>query len=143
MGGGGLFSTVSDYLRFTRMLTIGGELDGQRVLAAATVDAMLANAMGDLRTTPMHTVNPVLTNDVDFFPGEPSTWGLTFLINETDTPEGRPAGSACWAGLANSYYWIDRKRNISGVFAAQLFPFFDDAAVAGFRSFEQAVNAAH
>jgi methyl acetate hydrolase len=37
MGGGGLYSTVADYLRFTRMILRGGELDGHRVLAANTV----------------------------------------------------------------------------------------------------------
>ena len=38
------------------------------------------------------------------------TWGLAFMINKEEAPTGRSAGSLAWAGLANSYYWIDPKK---------------------------------
>ena len=137
MGGGGLYSTVGDYLRFTRMILEGGVLDGVRVLAAPTVAQMSQNAMGDLRCRAMKSVAPGSTNDVDFLAG--MQWGLSFLINPEALPTGRSAGSLAWAGLANSYFWIDPAKQVAGVYATQLLPFFDADAVALFGEFESAV----
>ena len=58
MGGGGLYSTVGDYLRFTRMILNNGTLDGTRVLARETVATMSANAMGDLMCRALKTAAP-------------------------------------------------------------------------------------
>jgi methyl acetate hydrolase len=137
MGGGGLYSTVGDYLGFTRMILEGGVLDGVRVLAAPTVAQMSQNAMGDLRCRAMKSVAPGSTNDVDFLAG--MQWGLSFLINPEALPTGRSAGSLAWAGLANSYFWIDPAKQVAGVYATQLLPFFDADAVAQFGAFETAV----
>jgi CubicO group peptidase (beta-lactamase class C family) len=137
MGGGGLYSTVGDYLRFTRMIMNGGTLDGARVLARETVAAMSANAMGDLVCRPLKTAAPPFSADVDFVDG--MQWGLSFLINPKPMPTGRSAGSLAWAGLANSYYWIDPVRQVTGVYATQLLPFFDEKAVRLFQEFETAV----
>ena len=137
MGGGGLYSTASDYLRFTRMILNGGTLDGTRVLARETVAAMSADAIGDLVCRPLKTVAPPVSNDVDFIAG--MKWGLSFLINPEPLPTGRSAGSLAWAGLANSYFWIDPVRRVSGVYATQLLPFFDAMAVRLFQDFEAAV----
>ena len=52
-------------------------------------------------------------------------WGLSFLINTAKTPEGRSPGSLAWAGLANTYFWIDPSRNVTGVILMQLLPFAD------------------
>jgi CubicO group peptidase (beta-lactamase class C family) len=137
MGGGGLYATVSDYLRFARMIMGGGALDGTRVLAESTVATMGQNAMGDLRCRAMKSAAPGSTNDVDFLAG--MQWGLSFLINPEVLPTGRSAGSLAWAGLANSYYWIDPSKQVAGVYATQLLPFFDAEAVALFGAFETAV----
>ncbi len=137
MGGGGLYSTVSDYLRFTRMIMNNGTLDGTRILAPETVATMAANAMGDLRCRALKTCTPALSNDVDFIDG--MQWGLSFLINPEPLPTGRSAGSLAWAGLANSYFWIDPVRQVTGVYATQVLPFFDAKAVQLFQDFETAV----
>lgn len=137
MGGGGLYATVGDYLRFTRMILGGGALDGVRVLEAPTVAQMSRNAMGELRCRKLKSVAPGSTNHVDFVDG--MQWGLSFLINPEPLPTGRSAGSLAWAGLANSYYWIDPSKNVAGVYAAQLLPFYDTGAVALFGAFETAV----
>ena len=138
MGGGGLLSTVHDYLRFSNAILNGGELHGVRVLAADTVATMSANAMGDVDVVPLVSENPMLTLDADFFPAMRSKWGLTFLINTERSPQGRPAGSLAWAGLANSFYWIDPVNRVCGVWATQLLPFFYPTAIEGFRTFETA-----
>lgn len=139
MGGGGLLSTVSDYLRFTNMILNGGTLNGTRVLQAATVEEMGRNSIGEVTVQPLISVNPLLTCDADFYPAMPCKWGLSFLINTEETPQGRPANSLAWAGLANSYYWIDPVNRVCGVWATQLFPFMAPPALDGFRNFETAV----
>src|ERR1051326_4265040 len=107
MGGGGLYSTVGDYLKVIRMMLNGGRAGSKQVLKPETVELMSRNAMGECRVTMLHTVIPPVTKDAEFFPGMPKGWGLTFMINNEQAPTGRSAGSLAWAGLANSYYWID------------------------------------
>jgi CubicO group peptidase (beta-lactamase class C family) len=140
MGGGGLYATVGDYLRFTQMILHGGTFNGARVLGAETVVAMTQNAMGGLVCNPMKTAAPALSHDVNFVAG--MKWGLSFLINPQTLPTGRSANSLAWAGLANSYFWIDPARQVTGVYAAQLLPFFDPKAVQTFEAFETAVYQA-
>jgi methyl acetate hydrolase len=140
MGGGGLYATVGDYLKFTQMILHGGSFGGVRVLQPQTVAAMTQNAMGGLVCNPMKTAAPGASNDVDFVAG--MKWGLSFLINPQALPTGRSANSLAWAGLANSYFWIDPARGVTGVYAAQLLPFFDPKAVAAFQAFETAVYQA-
>lgn len=134
-GGGGLFGTVPDYLTFTRCLLAGGA----PLLRPETFALMAANAMGNLRVEKLVAAMPALVNDVEFWPGTDKTWGLSFLINTVPTPEGRSAGSLAWAGLSNLYYWIDRTRGVTGVFASQMLPFYDVRAVEAFQAFERAV----
>jgi methyl acetate hydrolase len=137
MGGGGLYGTVSDYVRFMRMILNDGMLDGTRVLQAETVALMSRNAMGAIRCTPMKTANLGSSNDVEFVAG--MEWGLSFMINPAVLPTGRSAGSLAWAGLANSYYWIDPTKGIAGVFMTQILPFADKEALPLFQAFETEV----
>ncbi len=139
MGGGGLYSTVPDYMRFAQMLLRGGAHDGARVLRRETVDLMFQNHVGSASLAPMKTAMPALSNDADFFPGMVQKWGLSFLINTETTPTGRAAGSGAWGGLANSYFWIDRAKNVAGVYLTQMLPFFDVKSIQLFRDFETAV----
>ena len=69
----------------------------------------------------------------------PKSWGLTFMINDEDAPTGRPAGSLAWAGLANLYFWIDRKNGIGGYWATQILPFADATSVNGYLEMERIV----
>lgn len=140
MGGGGLYSTMPDYLRFTRMILGGGQLDGVRVLAADTIAMMSRNHLGSVAVTGWSTQNAVMSNDVDLAADGPQGWGLSFLINEQPTPEGRAAESLSWAGIANSYYWIDPVSQTTGVFATQVLPFYDEVAQQTYRAFESAVS---
>ncbi len=137
MGGGGLYSTAADYLKFAQMILHGGTFNGAQVLRPETVATMSHNAMGALVCNAMKTAAPPFTNDVDFVDG--MKWGLSFLINPEKMPTGRSAGSLAWAGLANSYYWIDPNRGVAGVYATQVLPFFDEKAVQAFAAFESAV----
>ena len=138
-GGGGMYSTASDYLRFTRMMLNDGYANGQQLLKPQTVALMSKNAMGPLRVKMLHTVNPNMSLDAEFFPGVEKTWGLTFMINEATAPTGRSAGSLAWAGLPNAYFWIDPVRKIAGVLMMQILPFVDTSAIKLFTDFETTV----
>ncbi len=139
LGGGGLYGTMTDYARFIRMILNDGALDGARVLNAETVSSMCQNHIGDLRVQKMNTVVPAQSNDAEFFPGEPKSWGLTFQVSESDCHTGRPAGTLMWAGRANSFYWIDRKNDIGGAYMSQVLPFADEKSVELFYALEKAV----
>ena len=140
-GGGGLFSTASDYLRFLEMLLHGGSRDGARILGPETVALMNRNHTGDLPAGVLKTVMPELTNDVDFFPGAPIRWGLGYMLNIEPGPNGRSAGTLSWGGLRNSYYWLDPARRVGGVIMTQILPFADPAVVRLYGEFERGVYA--
>lgn len=138
MGGGGLYSTARDYLQFVRMILNRGKAGGAQVLKSETVDLMSRNNMGDSRVTLLTTAAPPLSNDAEFFPGVSKSWGLSFQINEEKAPTGRPAGGLMWAGLANSYYWIDPSTGIGGVYLTQILPFADKKSLPLYYDFEAA-----
>ncbi|MGQ0696941.1 MAG: serine hydrolase domain-containing protein [Panacagrimonas sp.] len=138
MGGHALYGPLTDYLRFTRMILGGGKLEGSRVLEARTVATMSQNQMGALNVTDLPDAQPY-SNAVNWWPGVTNKWGLSFMINMQATPQGRSAGSLSWAGLANSYYWIDPVKRVTGAFLTQILPFYDGPAVRMFNDMETAV----
>ena len=138
MGGGGLYGTVGDYLRFIRMVLNRGQANGERVLRPETVDMMSRNQMGEIRVGELKTAIPPLSNDAEFFPGMPKSWGLSFMINDEEAPTGRSAGSLGWAGLANSFFWIDPAKGIGGAYLTQVLPFIDEKAFPLYIAFESA-----
>lgn len=138
MGGHALYGTLPDYLRFTRMMLGGGVLDGMRVLEDRTVATMSQNQMGTLLVTDLPAAPPY-SNAVRWWPDVPCNWGLSFMINQRRTPQGRSAGSLSWAGLANSYYWIDPVKKITGAISTQILPFYDGPVVQLFNDLEAAV----
>jgi CubicO group peptidase (beta-lactamase class C family) len=142
MGGGGLYSTAHDYLAFARMIMQDGRGQGGQVLRPETVALMAQNHIGALEVGPLKTVVPALSNDVELFPGISKKWGLSFLINAQEAPTGRAAGSLAWAGLANTYFWIDRTKRVCGVFLSQVLPFYDHAAIDLLGRFETEVYRA-
>ncbi|WBU30350.1 serine hydrolase [Rhodopseudomonas palustris] len=142
MGGGGLYGTAADYLKFTQMILNKGRGNGNQVLKPETVAMMGQNHIGDLNVTKLNSAIAFATNDVDLYPGMTKKWGLSFLINTEKTPEGRSAGSLAWAGLANTYYWIDPTRDVCGVILMQVLPFADAKCLEAFAAFERGVYAA-
>ena len=142
MGGGGLYGTAGDYLTFALMLMQAGSLKGTQVLKPDTVALMAQNHIGALEVGVLKTAISPLSNDVELFPGMSKKWGLSFLINSQQAPSGRSAGSLAWAGLANTYFWIDRTKRVAGVFLSQVLPFYDHTAINLFGNFETEVYRA-
>src|SRR3984893_2692870 len=141
MGGGGLYGTAGDYIKFTQMVLNKGTGNGNQVLKPETVAMMAQNHIGELKVSKMTSAAPIYSNDVDLFPGIVKKWGLSFLINTAKTAEGRSAGSLAWAGVANTYFWIDPVRDVAGVILMQVLPFFDPKCLEAFAGFERGVYA--
>jgi methyl acetate hydrolase len=141
MGGGGLYGTAADYLAFASVFLNQGRTRGRQVLQPETVRLMGANAMGELNVRPLPAAPPY-SNEAEFFPGMVKKWGLGFMISTEKVPGGRDAGSLAWAGLGNTYFWIDPAKSIAGVILMQLIPFADPQSLALFDGFEKAVYAA-
>jgi len=141
MGGGGLYGTAADYLAFQRVFLNQGPAEGGQVLKPETAALMAQNAIGGLNVRMLKTAVPGSSNDAEFFPGMVKKWGLGFIISTEAAPGGRSAGSLAWAGLGNTYFWIDPARGVAGVILMQLLPFADKNALALLDAFERAVYA--
>lgn len=144
MGGGGLYGTGRDYLAFLQMLMHGGEFNGARILRPETVAQMSKNNIGDINISRvvLKTTAPTATPDVDMgqlFPGQDVKWGLSFLINPQQGPAGRSGGSLTWAGLANTYFWVDPSKRVAGVILTQILPFADARVFNLYAAFESGV----
>ncbi len=139
IGGGGLSSTASDYIRFTRALLNGGELDGARILSASTVALMGRNHIGAVGVPALKTAMPERSDDFSFIADGRDKWGLGFLITADTVPGKRSAGSLSWGGINNTYYWLDPARGITGVILMQFLPFADRKALALYDAFERGV----
>jgi methyl acetate hydrolase len=142
IGGGGLTSTAGDYIRFLRMLLNGGELEGQRIVSADTVELMARDAIGTIAVPALKSVTPEYSNDFSFIAGGRDMWGLGFLITADAVPGKRAAGSLSWGGIYNTYFWVDRSSGIAGVIMMQFLPFADRKALALYDAFERGVYQA-
>ena len=141
-GGGGLFSTAPDYVRFMQMILRHGRGNGNhQILQAKTIEMMTTNRIGSLSAGKLKSVRPATSSDVDFHPGFSDKFGFGFLINTTAYPTGRSAGSLAWAGVYNTYYWIDPRRSLCAVVMMQFLPFADKEGIGLLGDFERAVYA--
>ena len=107
-GGGGLWSTAEDYMRFGQMLVNGGVLNGKRLLSPRTIDLMAANHVGDL-----YAGTGGSTEGMGF--------GLTVDVVLDSATSGRRVsnGTFAWGGAFGTYFWVDRKEQIVGVLMVQ------------------------
>jgi methyl acetate hydrolase len=142
MGGGALFSTPRNYMQFLQMLVHQGTFNGAQILKPETVALMSQNQIGDLNVTTLKTAAPESTNDANLFPGMVQKWGLSFDINTQPGPAGRSAGSLAWAGLFNTYFWVDPTKHVTGVIMTQLLPFADGPVLKLFADFERGMYQA-
>jgi methyl acetate hydrolase len=121
-GGHGLYSTPRDYIRFERALLRGGELDGERILAQATVDAAFSNQIGDLDfPEEIPTTDPPITDTLRVGPGW--KWGYGLVLNTRDIPGRRRAWTGAWAGLFNTHFFVDRTTGICASIYTNSLPF--------------------
>jgi methyl acetate hydrolase len=136
-GGGGVYSTAADYVLFMQAILH----HGKPILQPKTVAMMTSNQIGDISAGKLKTFRPAISADVDFHPGVTDGFTYGFLINKTAYPGGRSAGSLAWAGIENTFYWIDPKKQLCAVILMQFFPFVDPEAAGLLSDFEKTVYA--
>jgi len=107
-GGGGLWSTTEDYMRFAQMLVNGGVLNGKRILSPRTVDLMGTNHVGDLYSGTGGTVKGM-------------GFGLSVDVVLDNAASGRRVsnGTFAWGGAFGTYFWVDRKEALTAVLMVQ------------------------
>jgi CubicO group peptidase (beta-lactamase class C family) len=110
-GGHGLFSTATDYLRFAQMLLNRGELDGERIISPAIASLMHSN---HLPASLMPYSIAIVTA-----PGYGFGLGSRVLLNPAESGLPGSAGEFGWAGAANTYYWVDPKLEMIGIYMTQ------------------------
>jgi CubicO group peptidase (beta-lactamase class C family) len=139
-GGHALYSTPRDYLRFQRALLGGGTLDGRTILDRSSVREAFANQIGDLWfPARIRTADPATS--CDFVAGPGMKWGWGLLLNTSHQPGMRHRGSGGWAGLFNTYFWIDPAARITGAVYTQVSPFLALQALQVYGDFERALYA--
>ena len=112
-GGGGLWSTASDYARFAQMLANGGELEGTRLLGSRTVRLMASNHVGDLYASAKTVRAPG---------GRPGRgFGLTveIILDAIEAQDGRSTGSFGWSGAFGTTFWVDPREELIAVLLVQ------------------------
>ncbi|NEX62308.1 serine hydrolase domain-containing protein [Noviherbaspirillum galbum] len=111
-GGGGLASTMSDYLKFARMLMQGGELDGVRIIGRKTLAWMTSDHLGDL---------PAARTGANYLPGPGYGFGLGFAVRLGEGGAVLPGstGDFTWSGLAGTYFWIDPREDLLAILLMQ------------------------
>ena len=116
-GGGGMVSTAADYLRFTRMVLNGGELDGVRILSPQTLKSMHSDHLG----ADLIRASKVPGASTGYLPGPGFGFGLGYAVRMTDG-EGANAGNVGeinWGGAGGTYFWIDPKTNLIAIWMMQ------------------------
>lgn len=111
-GGGGLVSTLHDYLRFVRMLANGGELDGARLVSRKTLQFMTSDHLAAL---------PLAMSGPSYLPGAGYGFGLGFAVRTAAGGAFMPGsvGDFTWSGLAGTYFWIDPQEDLFAIYLMQ------------------------
>jgi CubicO group peptidase (beta-lactamase class C family) len=139
-GDGGLYSTAGDYSRFIQMILNHGTLDGVRLLKEPTVRDMERNQTGNVKVRLQPTAEPLRSKPYPLGAGE-DVWGLGFQLAAPAKPAAdmRRPGSMNWAGINNTFFWIDPQAQIGVIVLMQVLPFYDDAAIAILQGTEKLV----
>jgi CubicO group peptidase (beta-lactamase class C family) len=106
-GGGGMVSTAQDYARFAQMLLNGGELDGARILAPATVQLMSSNHLPPSLMTGEFFIGPEKIR-----PGMGWGYDCAVFTDPAAADEIVGKGTYFWIGAADTWFWIDPTNDI-------------------------------
>ena len=118
-GGGGLVSTVADYLQFCRMLLNGGSLDGVRILSPKTIELMTANHLPGGKELPDLSVSLFSEST---YAGVGFGLGFAVTLNPARALIPGSVGDYSWGGLASTSFWIDPREELIVIFMTQLIP---------------------
>ena len=139
-GGGGLFSTPSDYTKLLQCILNYGAYEGGRILSKATIEEMIQNQVGDINLSPQDRhFNPGVCCNFNGLMDENSKWGLAFMIDNNSKEYGRQDGTVTWGGLMNTYFYIDFKSGIAASIYTQHLPFNNYQTTSLFEQFSEII----
>ena len=139
-GGGGLFSTPSDYTKLLQCILNEGIYEGGNILSKATIEEMIQNQVGDINLNPDgRYFNPGVCCNFNGLMDDNSKWGLAFMIDNNSKNYGRQAGTATWGGLMNTYFYIDFKSGIAASIYTQHLPFNHYQTISLFEQFSEII----
>lgn len=101
-GGGGLYSTAGDYLRFAQMLLNGGELDGTRLLKTSSVAMMRTNKLTPALQSGKFGIGPYRMQ-----PGSGFGYDVAVIHDPIAAKSPSGKGTYQWFGLAGTWFWVD------------------------------------
>lgn len=137
--GGGLFGSPKDYLTFLECIMHNGKYDGGQILKPETIALMFKNQLPNGLRLNHGLPEGGLPETMGRFPDESDTYGLAWAIEYSEDELVRSKGSAYWAGIANSYYTLDKDKGIALVYFTQFLPFNDKVSYDFYRLFEKEV----
>ena len=141
-GDGGLNSTAADYIKFLQMFLNDGKVQGKTILGKGSIQAMTKNQIGNV----VVDTQPAAQAITRPFPVAPAAgrdkfgFGFQITASNKENPNLRSAGSYTWAGIYNTHFWVDPKRDIAAVLMIQVLPFYDDATMKLYQDFEEAIG---
>ena len=118
-GAGGLVTTASDYMRFSRMLANGGELNGERVIGTRTLEFMTMNHLpndGDLASMGQPRFGETTMDGIGF------GLGFAVLLDPTQAQLLGTPGEFYWGGAASTAFFVSPAEDLAVVFLTQLRP---------------------
>ncbi len=132
-GGGGITSTLNDYLKILQFFLKRVKSDTGNSL----VPQMFRNQIGNFGIPALKSYNKDLASDYYIYQNVEKSWGYGLLINNEPMAGKRAAGSVSWAGVLNTYFWVDSKSDMAGVLLTQILPCYTPTILKAFGSFEE------
>jgi CubicO group peptidase (beta-lactamase class C family) len=118
-GGGGLYGTAADYLRFCQMILNGGVLDGERVVGRHTLSYMGRNHLPG--NVDLEAIGRPLFAESAFV-GVGFGLGFSVVLDAAASKVPSTAGEMAWGGAASTAFWVDPQEDLAVVFLTQLLP---------------------
>src|SRR3989449_397966 len=140
-GDGGLFSTASDYIKFLQMFLNNGQWHGATLLQKASIQVMTRNEIGSVIVQTQQTTNSLRSENFPIGAGRDKFgFGFQITASNKENPNLRSPGSYTWAGIYNTHFWVDPKRQIAAVILMQVLPFYDDGCMKVYQDVEAAIG---
>ena len=98
---------------------------------------MFKNQTGHFDIPTLKSYNKSLVLDYEIHPNVKKSWGYGLLVNNEPLPHGRSEGTGSWAGVLNTYFWIDHENDLAGVFLTQILPCYSHQILKAFEAFEE------
>jgi CubicO group peptidase (beta-lactamase class C family) len=137
-GDGGLYGTASDYGLFLRMLLNRGKLGQRRILSERLVKTIFENNTGNVVVQPQQSSNLSLSRNFPEGAGK-DRWGLGFQLAAGQLPNRRSPGSGTWAGIFNTHFFVDPRKEIGVIVMMQTLPFYDGPSMQVYAGVEEAI----